>query len=249
MVKQILIAGVLLFSTTCLAQSPQFSIVQLSSMISGVKIFESNMLKAGNTPKVKYVDTTYSAQYADGGISASDELPTNDSKYDNLWKWPDGRILSSTQIDNYKLDEDYKIRNNLVENEDQPINKREIQGYSFEKSKIIELVRHIRVKSKFYQDYNGKTLTGSYTYVSDNYKLLIGDKTHFKSSNSIEYEFFDEVVYKKFINQISSVANYIETKKDEFDNMVSYYKYGTILITTNIDNDDDGITYTISFTQ
>jgi hypothetical protein len=246
MKKNILILAITICANSSFGQTQQFTIIQLCNMLNDVKNFESNMLKVGNTPKKNDKKITYSASYENGGISAGRDIPTNDSKYDELWKWPDGRILTKTQIEDNELDVDFKIRNKLNDDDQQPINEKEIEGFRYSKNKITNLVKCNKTNSEFYKDYDGKLLTGVYEYESNTYKLLIGDKTHWKNSKTIQFSFWDESLYKNYIGQISKISKYIETKKDNFDQLVSYYKYGVFLISTKIETDENYTTYCIT---
>jgi hypothetical protein len=204
------------------------------------------MLKIGNTPIGNNYGVTFSGKNNKGyAVGTIDDIPTNNTYYRKIWKWPDGRILNNDEINENKLDTNFETRDYLEAEGLGPINKEEIKGYYYEKDKIIHLEKCIYGSSTFGKDYFDNELTGEYYFKYAIYKLIIGNKLKNTNSRSLTYRFFNELLYKNYMKQISTIATYVKTQKNGYDILVSYYKYGAFTISTQIDNTQTPTNYKI----
>ena len=244
----VLIFSFLLFVVNCYTQ--QFTFNELLLMTNDYKVFELNMIKKNNRPIKQENPIGFSFETIDGAFGASVDQPTNDKKYEKKYKFNDGQIYSESEINNKKLDEDYEIRNKLV-NEGGLINEDEIEGFSYEPSKIVSLIKSERRSLTYAHNYNSeyKTATTWYHYESTEWKKVIEQSKLFAPNlKELRIQFVDDNEFSKMLNEIIAVSKYIETK-EEYGSFVASYKYGWYTITSEFIDDDGGGFIKIYFEQ
>ena len=226
--------------------SQQFNFNQLVEMTNDYKIFEIKMIKALNQPFEKSERILYSHHTIDGGIGCGVSIPTNDSKYEPKYKFDDGKIYLESEIDDNKIDENFDIRNKL-RSEGRLINAIEIDGFSYERSKIISLIKGKKIKSGFAQNYNSEEqiATTWYSWESDYYKKILEQSKYFAPNyKKLSVQFVIDSDFSNTLNQIIAVSKYIDTK-EEYGSFISNYKYGIYSITSERNENGNGGNITI----
>lgn len=135
--------------------SQQFSFKQLIEMTNDYKLFEIKMIKGLNQVVEKRNVLTYSYSTIDGDIGASANFPTNDSKYEPIYKFNDGNHYTESEITSRKLDEDFKIRNKLNK-EGGLVNKNEIEGFNYIQAKLTSLIKSELIQTSFAENFNNE---------------------------------------------------------------------------------------------
>jgi hypothetical protein len=246
----LLIFSFLLFVVNCYTQ--QFTFNELLLMTNDYKVFELNMIKKNNRPIKQENRIDFSFKTIDGDIGTSDDRPTNDKKYEAKYKFNDGQIYTESEINIKKLDEDYEIRNKLWDrDEGGVINEDEIEGFNYEPSKIVSLIKSERRELTYAHNYNSeyKTATTWYHYESTSYKKVIEQSKLFAPNfKELRIQFVDDNEFSKMLNEIIAVSKYIETK-EEYGSFVASYKYGWYTITSEFIDDDRGGFIKIYFEQ
>lgn len=158
--------------------SQQFSFNQLLEMTDDYKVFEIKMIKGLNQAVEKSEKIGYSYSTLNGTIGASGDVPTNDSRYEPIYKFDDGKIYKESEIEEKNLDNDFMIRNKL-RTEGKLLNEEEIKGFDYQRSKIISLIKSELIKIRFAENYNTEEKVAStwYSWEGKSYKKsLLSDK-------------------------------------------------------------------------
>ncbi len=174
--------------------------------------------------------------------SSDDKIPTNDKKYEKIYKFDDGKIYRETEIIANKLDTNYTIRRRLNE-KGQPLNKAEISGYEYVnanfgiglETKIASIDKSRLIEISCAQNYNsyGETATTWYTYESFFTKMIFPkEKLGTLNFKSLNVQFASDDDFSSILKQIIAVSKYIDTKEDYAGSFESEYKYGLFKITS-----------------
>jgi len=244
----LLIFSFLLFLVNCYTQ--QFTFNELLLMTNDYKVFELNMIKKNNRPIKQENPIVFSYETIDGDFGSSVDLPTNDKKYEEKYKFNDGQIYTESEINNKELDEDYEIRNKLRD-EGGLINEDEIEGFYYKPSKIVSLIKSESRRLSYAHNYNSedKTAPTWYYYESASYKKVIEQSKLFAPNyKELRILFYNENEFSKMLNEIIAVSKYIETK-EVYGSFVASYKYGWYTITSEFIDDDRGGFIKIYFEQ
>jgi hypothetical protein len=213
--------------------SQQFSFKQLIEMTNDYKLFEIKMIKGLNQVVEKRNVLTYSYSTIDGNIGASANIPTNDSKYEPIYKFNDGNNYTESEINRRKLDEDFKIRNELNE-EGGLLNKNEIEGFNYIQTKLTSLIKSELTQTSFAENFNNEERVAStwYTWEGKIFKKILSQSKLFSPNyKKITIEFVRDSDFSNILKQVISVSKYYDTK-EEYNSFISTYKYGTYTITS-----------------
>jgi hypothetical protein len=213
--------------------SQQFSFKQLIEMTNDYKLFEIKMIKELNQVVQKRNVITYSYSTNNGGFGASKLIPTNDSKYEPIYKFNDGRYYKESEINDRKLDEDFKIRNNSSK-DGRIVNESEIEGYSYVKDKITSLIKGELIEISFAEnlDNNERVASTWYNWESKNFKKILTHSNFFSPNyKKITIQYVRDSDFRNILNQVISVSKYMETKEED-DSFISKYKFNNHSITS-----------------
>jgi len=231
------------FSNT---QGQQVNFSKLIEMTSSLKTFEIEMIKNLNHTVKKDTQISYSYTTEGGAIGCSDDLPTNNTRYEKKYKFEDGIIYTQSEIEKLKLDESYERRNFALK-QGLFINQAVADSFNFQTSKIISSIKGETTKSEFAENYNSEreTATTWYSWESHKYtKIITSSKLFAPNSKKITIQYSNDSEFSKILNEIIAVSKYKETK-DEYGRYVSYYQYNTFEITSERDNERTGGIITI----
>ena len=233
----------ILFIVAQAIYSQQYNFNQLIEMTNDNKVFEIKMIKALNSAYKNRNTITYSYQTLDGSIGASAGVPTNDKKYEEIYKFDDGKNYTQSEIEDNNLDEDFSIRNKLRK-EEMLINENEIVGFDYMRSKITSLIKSEFIEIGFAENYDSEEKIAStwYTWESKKFKkIILQSKLFSPSYQKLTIKFVSDKDFSNIIKQIITVSKYIDTKED-YGSFVSSYKYGIYKITSEKrDNGKGGI--------
>ena len=214
--------------------SQQFSFNQLIEMTNDKKVFEIQMIKSLNQTVNMYTSVNYKyrdiAQPNMQALSLS--FPTNDPKYEPIFKFGDGKIYKESEIINGQLDLDYSIRKKL-RNDGQPINGKDIVGFEYVPSKITSIMQSETIQNSFAENYDSDKETASTWYHWDSVthkQILSITKPYNPSFKKLTILFGRDSDFSNILKQIILVSKYIETKEDINRSFESNYKYGNYSI-------------------
>lgn len=213
--------------------SQQYNFNQLIEMTNDNKVFEIKMIKALNSAYKLNKNTSYLYITLDGSIGASDDIPTNDKKYEELFEFEDGQIYKDSEITDNKLDEDFKIRNKLRK-EGKLLNESLIEGYAYVRSELIGLVKYEFIQigfAEYYDSYQEKARTWYYWESKINKEIIIQPKDINTDYKKLTIEYVNDEDFSNILNQIINESKYIETEND-YGSFISSYKYGSYKITS-----------------
>jgi hypothetical protein len=239
-----------LFILVQAVHAQQYNFNQLIEMTNDNKVFEIKMIKAVNSPYKKRTPITYLYHTLDKSIGGSGDIPTNDKKYEEIYKFDDGQNYTQSEIEDNNLDEDYSIRNKLRK-EGMLINEYEIAGYQYHRSKITSLIKceDIEIGYADNYDFEKKTASTWYTWKGSKYKkIILTSKLFSPNYKKLTVEFVSDKDFASIIKQITAVSKYIDTNED-YGSFVSSYKYGFYKITSEKRNKGNGGIITIYIEQ
>jgi hypothetical protein len=225
--------SVILFFIAQAIYSQQYNFNQLIEMTNDNKVFEVKMIKALNSAYKNRNTITYSYQTLDGDIGASGGVPTNDKKYEEIYKFEDGKNYTQSEIEDNNLDEDFSIRNKLRK-EGMLVNEYEIEGHNYMRSKITSLIKSEFIEKGFAENYDldEKTASTWYTWESKKFKkIILQSKLFSPNYKKLTVEFVRDKDFSNIIKQITAVSKYIDTIED-YGSFVSSFKYGIYKITS-----------------
>jgi hypothetical protein len=232
------------------AYSQQFNFNQLIEMTNDNKVFEIRMIKALNQMYKKKKNILYSYSTIDGSIGCTNDIPTNNLKYEPKYKFSNGQIYTESEINDNNLDESFEIRNKLRA-EGGFVNELEVEGYNFQQSKIISLIKSEDIEISFAEDYDSeeKTAFTWYKWESTNYKkVLIQSKLFSPSFKKLTINYVRNEDFSNILSKIISVSNYIDTN-EEYGSFISNYKYGLYSIKSERHDNGNGGIITIYLEQ
>ena len=241
---------VLLFVYFSSLFSQQFNFNQLIDMTKDNKMFEVKMIQKLNQIFEKRKNLSYSYSAEDGTIGSSNDIPTNDKKYEELYRFDDGKIYRESEIESRNLDTDYSIRNKLRK-QGQPINGINCDGFKYVNSKLTSLIKSEYVKVGFGENYDNieKTASTWYTWESQSYsKVLVQSKLFSTNYKKLTVQFVRDSDFSDILKQIMIVSKYIDTKED-YGSFVSEYKFGLFTITSERSENYNGGIITIYLQQ
>jgi len=238
-----------IFSTFCFlliafaTYSQQFNFNQLIEMTNDNKVFEIKMIKALNQMHKKRKALNYFYSTIDGTMGGTQNIPTNNLKYEPKFKFSNGQIYTESEINDNNLDENFEIRNKLRA-EGGLINEQEVKGYDFKQSKIITLEKGETIEIGFAENYNSEEKIAStwYKWESHQYKkILVQTKLSSPNFKQLTIEYVRSEDFSNILSKIIAVSKYVDTN-EEYGSFISNYKYGLYSIKSERrDNGNGGI--------
>ncbi len=213
--------------------SQQFQFRDLLEMVNDSKIFEVKMIRSLNQIHKKKESVTYSYTAENDVYGASPLMPTNNTKYEPVFRFDNGKIYSNSEIDRLNLDESFEIRNRLRK-VGGLINKTIVDSFTFVKEKIISLQKYNNKEIGFAENYNQEEKKAAtwYSWEQEICKHLKGKvEKSCANYNLLTIEYVRDFDYLNIVSQIVAKSKYLETK-EEFGEFVSSYQFSNYTITS-----------------